>query len=115
MRLFALDGVVKSDRSRLRVVSENLTRGGTMAKKVAAKKATAKESAKQLSAKQVSKAAQVLATARTGLVLTGRIKDGKVVFDQTTLDEVAKKFPKGDVAFIAMNAPFDPKAEPALV
>jgi len=62
----------------------------------------------------VQQAAMTMAEVKTGLVLTGRIQDGKVVFDQASLDQVASKYPKGDVAFVALNAPFDPKAEPAL-
>ena len=54
--------------------------------------------------KKVEEAAQLEAGA-TGIVLTGRIKDGKIEFDQKTLDEVAKKYPTGDRSFIAMNAP----------
>jgi len=43
---------------------------------------------------------------RTGLVLTGRIKDGKLELDQATKDEIARKFPKADKVFVAMNSPF---------
>jgi len=52
-------------------------------------------------------AASVLRENKTGLVLTGRIKDGKLELDQATLDEIQNRFPKADVSFIAMNSPFD--------
>jgi hypothetical protein len=45
---------------------------------------------------------------RTGLILTGRIKDGKLELDQRSLNEIATKFPKADMAFVALNSPFDP-------
>lgn len=45
---------------------------------------------------------------RLGMVLSGHIKNGKLVLDQATLDEIAKKFPDADRAFVAMNSPFDP-------
>ncbi|MDQ1817117.1 hypothetical protein [Massilia scottii] len=45
---------------------------------------------------------------RLGMVLSGQIKDGKLVLDQATLDEIARKFPNADRAFVAMNSPFDP-------
>jgi hypothetical protein len=60
---------------------------------------------------QVQQAVKMMEEKKTGLVLSGRIKDGKVILDKATRDKVARKFPKGDIAFIAMNAPFDPKPE----
>lgn len=48
---------------------------------------------------------------RTGLVLTGRIKDGKLILDKESLDEIATKYPKADMAFIALNSPFDPQSQ----
>lgn len=56
-------------------------------------------------------AGKLLQELRTGLVLTGRIKDGKLELDEATKQEIAKKYPKGDVAFIAMNSPFDPNSQ----
>lgn len=55
-------------------------------------------------------AAKTLSEHRTGLVLTGRIKNGKLVLDEATEKEIASKFAKADVAFVAMNAPFDPQS-----
>lgn len=55
-------------------------------------------------------AAHVLEENRTGIVLTGRIRDGKVELDKRTLDEIAEKFARSNVAFVAVNAPFDPNS-----
>lgn len=38
----------------------------------------------------------------------GRVSNGKVIFDQASLDEFAKTFPNADMCFVAVNAPFDP-------
>jgi hypothetical protein len=54
-------------------------------------------------------AAKKLATARTGIILTGRIVNGKLEIDQSCLDEIAKNFPNANRSFIAVNAPFDPE------
>lgn len=59
---------------------------------------------------RVAETAQALRDVKTGLVLTGRIKDGKLVLDKATEDEIAAKFAKADVPFIAMNSPFDPNS-----
>jgi hypothetical protein len=48
---------------------------------------------------------------RTGIILTGVVKNGKVVIDQRSLDEVARKFPNAEISFVADNAPFDPHAQ----
>ena len=47
---------------------------------------------------------------RLGVVLSGHIKDGKLTLDQETLDEIAKKFPNADRAFVAANSPFDSRS-----
>lgn len=47
---------------------------------------------------------------RTGIVLTGVVKNGKVILDQSSLDEVARKFPGAEISFVAVNAPFDPQS-----
>lgn len=57
--------------------------------------------------RRVADAARVIRENRTGLVLTGRIKNGKLELDQSTLDEIEEKFPQADVSFIALNSPFD--------
>ena len=56
---------------------------------------------------RLAHAASILRESRTGLVLTGRIKNGKLELDQATLDEIASRFPEADTAFIALNSPFD--------
>ncbi|MEA3000368.1 MAG: hypothetical protein QOK17_2201 [Sphingomonadales bacterium] len=56
-------------------------------------------------------AAKTMEAHRTGLVLTGRIKNGKLVLDRATEREIATKFAKADQAFIAMNSPFDPQSQ----
>lgn len=47
---------------------------------------------------------------RLGVVLSGHIRNGKLILDQGTLDEIAKKYPDADRAFVAMNSPFDPRS-----
>jgi hypothetical protein len=64
----------------------------------------------RLGDKQLAEAARVLRETRTGLVLTGRIKNGKLELDQPTLDEIQQKYPEADVSFIALNSPFDAKS-----
>jgi hypothetical protein len=61
---------------------------------------------------RVIQAAKMMQENRTGLVLTGRIKDGKLELDKATQDEIAQKFAKADRAFIAMNSPFATKSLP---
>ena len=46
---------------------------------------------------------------RTGIILTGEVKNGKVIIDKASLDEIARKFPSANVKFVAVNAPFDPQ------
>ncbi len=47
---------------------------------------------------------------RLGVVLSGHVKHGKLILDQETLDEIAKKYPDADRAFVAMNSPFDARS-----
>jgi len=54
-------------------------------------------------------AARTIQDLRSGVVLSGRITNGKVELDKTTLDEIAKKFAGSNRSFVAVNAPFDPK------
>ena len=63
---------------------------------------------KAVNKKAVVNALNVLDKNRTGIVLTGKVKDGKVILDEASLAAVARKFPKAQVSFIAVNAPFDP-------
>jgi len=53
-------------------------------------------------------AVETLKQARTGIVITGKIQNGKLVIDQECLDHIAEKFPDANKSFVAMNAPFDP-------
>jgi len=41
--------------------------------------------------------------------VVGRIKNGKLEIDQSSLEEATRRFPNANWAFVAMNAPFDPK------
>ena len=59
------------------------------------------------SSQHVAQIADALREHRTGLVLTGRIKDGELFLDQSTLDEIRERFPDADQSFIALNSPFD--------
>lgn len=62
---------------------------------------------RQASAEQLGHAARSIQENRTGLVLTGRIKNGELHLDQSTLDDIKRKYPDADMSFVAMNSPFD--------
>jgi hypothetical protein len=62
---------------------------------------------------EVAKAAETMQKHATGIVLSGHIHNGKVELDQSTLDEIARKFGNANHAFVAVNAPFDPLTAPA--
>lgn len=62
--------------------------------------------------KAVVEALGILERNRTGILLTGRVKDGKVELDRSALDEISRKFPGAEFAFVAVNAPFDPESRP---
>ena len=49
---------------------------------------------------------------RTGIVLSGRVVNGKVELDEHTVAEIARKFPGAGKSFVAVNAPFDPQSRP---
>jgi hypothetical protein len=55
--------------------------------------------------------AHKLAKHRSGIVLSGHVKDGKVELDRRTLDEIAKTFAGANKSFVAVNAPFDPDSQ----
>lgn len=59
--------------------------------------------------KKLIEAARLLQENRSGIVLSGRIVDGKVELDQETLEAISKQFASGSRRFIALNAPFDPQ------
>jgi hypothetical protein len=48
--------------------------------------------------------------AKTGhpVQVVGRVRNGKLELDQSSLDEFARKFPNATMTFVAVNAPFDP-------
>lgn len=52
--------------------------------------------------------AQALDAQRTGIVLSGRIVNGKVELDRSSLDRIASRFADAEISFVAVNAPFDP-------
>jgi hypothetical protein len=54
--------------------------------------------------------AQSLRQVRTGIVLSGRVVNGRVELDQSTLDEISEKFADAEISFVAVNAPFDPQS-----
>ena len=58
---------------------------------------------------EIVQAAKTLQEHRTGIVLSGRVVNGKVELDQATLDEIAQKFAGATTTFVAVNAPFDPE------
>jgi hypothetical protein len=45
--------------------------------------------------------------------VVGRVVEGRIELDQTSLAEFAKKFPDANITFLAVNAPFDPVRAPA--
>lgn len=49
-----------------------------------------------------------MATDGRAVQVIGRVSDGKVIFDQASLDEFAKTYPNAEMCFVAVNAPFDP-------
>jgi hypothetical protein len=58
--------------------------------------------------KKVLDTAKGIEETRSGLVITGKIVNGKLEIDQHVLDEIARKFPSANRSFVAVNAPFDP-------
>jgi hypothetical protein len=62
-------------------------------------------------AQKMADAASVIRENQRGLVLTGRITNGRVELDQSTLDEIGRKFPDAEISFVAVNAPFDPESQ----
>lgn len=61
--------------------------------------------------KRLVDAAKALQANRTGLVLSGRIKNGELQLDQSTLDQIRQQYPDADVAFVALNSPFDAESQ----
>jgi hypothetical protein len=59
---------------------------------------------------KVLDAAKAIEDVRSGIVLTGRIVNGKIEIDQHVLDEIARNYPNANRSFVAVNAPFDPTA-----
>lgn len=55
-------------------------------------------------------AARTLAAHRSGVVLTGRVVNGRVELDKDTLADISKRFPNAEISFVAVNAPFDPQS-----
>lgn len=45
--------------------------------------------------------------------IVGRVVDGRIELDQTSLVEFTRKFPDANITFLAVNAPFDPVRAPA--
>ena len=41
--------------------------------------------------------------------VVGRVRNGVLEIDQTSLEEFARKFPNANMTFVAVNAPFDPR------
>jgi hypothetical protein len=56
----------------------------------------------------VLNAAETLEKSRTGIVLTGRVVNGRIELDETTIKDVSAKYPDASFSFVAVNAPFDP-------
>jgi hypothetical protein len=40
--------------------------------------------------------------------ILGQVVNGKIELDQSSLQELAAKYPSSKLAFVAVNAPFDP-------
>jgi transcriptional regulator of acetoin/glycerol metabolism len=63
--------------------------------------------------KDLVEAARKVQENRSGIVLSGQIKDGKVELDERTLEDIKRNFAGSDRAFVAVNAPFDPNSSQA--
>lgn len=40
--------------------------------------------------------------------VVGRVVNGKLEIDQSSLEEYSRRYPNAKLAFVAVNAPFDP-------
>jgi hypothetical protein len=75
-----------------------------------AKKATKKGSSanlKNLTA-QCRTEVKALVDKERAVQVVGRVRNGVLEIDQSSLDEFTRKFPNANATFIAVNAPFDP-------
>jgi hypothetical protein len=62
-------------------------------------------------AKETREAVATLEASGRRVQIIGRFVDGRLELDQDSLNEMTKKFPNADMAFVAVNAPFDPTSE----
>ena len=69
------------------------------------------KSKEELAEIEAQETLQVLRKGKTasGIVLSGVVRDGKVILDQESLDKIARENPQGNLRFVAVNAPFDPQ------
>lgn len=44
--------------------------------------------------------------------LVGRVRNGQLQIDQSSLRDLSRRFPNANMTFVAVNAPFDPVSEP---
>lgn len=45
--------------------------------------------------------------------IVGRVVEGRIELDQSSLAEFSRRFPDANITFLAVNAPFDPVRAPA--
>lgn len=77
-------------------------------KKAAAKKGSSSE-LKNLTA-QCRTEVKGLIDNKRAVQVVGRVRNGVLEIDQSSLDEFTRKFPNANATFIAVNAPFDPQS-----
>ena len=76
-----------------------------------ARKATKKGSSSDLKNLTAQCRAEVkaLVDKERAVQVVGRVRNGVLEIDQSSLDEFTRKFPNANATFIAVNAPFDPQ------
>ena len=77
-------------------------------KSTGGKKGRSSSALKGLKKGQTSATLSALVEEGKPVHVIGRIKNGKLEIDQSSLEEATRKFPNANWAFVAMNAPFDP-------
>lgn len=76
-----------------------------------AKKATKKASSSNLKnlTAQCRTEVKALVDKERAVQVVGRVRNGVLEIDQSSLDEFTRKFPNANATFVAVNAPFDPQ------
>jgi hypothetical protein len=91
-------------------IAQNTTQEVHMPRKAAAKSAT-KSAARSKKIPTVDEMVRDLKGSGLRVQLVGQIRNGQLQIDQSSLQELEKKFPNAKMTFVAVNAPFDPVRE----